>query len=82
MHALHFSINYRQWDPVSRQWEPNTSLDRQREFMDKFYLRCSHSYERPSMVDRGIQVNKKNHFYTNIYVDNSQLYDLGERESH
>ena len=48
------SINYREWD--GEGWVNNTSMERQREFLDKFYKRCSHSYERPSMVDRGIQI--------------------------
>ena len=61
--SRYFSINYRQWDSVCQQWEPNPSLARQREFLNKFYKRCSHSYERPSMVDRGIQVDKEITFY-------------------
>ena len=48
------SINFREWKDGA--WENNTKLDKQREFLDKFYKRCSHSYERPSMVDRGIQI--------------------------
>ena len=31
-------------------------MEKQRQFLAKFYKRCSHSYERPSMVDRGIQI--------------------------
>ena len=50
------AINFREWDVAGECWVNNTSLDKQREFLDKFYKRCSHSYERPSMVDRGIQV--------------------------
>ena len=49
------SINYREWDGEGK-WVNNTSMEKQREFLNKFYKRCSHSYERPSMVDRGIQI--------------------------
>ena len=31
-------------------------MKKQREFLDKFYKRCSHSYEMPTMTDRGIQI--------------------------
>ena len=31
-------------------------MEKQRQFIAKFYKRCSHSYERPYMVDRGIQI--------------------------
>ena len=31
-------------------------MKRQREFLSKLMKRCSHSYEKPSMVDRGIQI--------------------------
>jgi hypothetical protein len=34
----------------------NSSLEQQRNFVDKLYKRCSHSIEKPNMVDRGIQV--------------------------
>ena len=44
------------WDPVTRGWGRNTSMEKQRQFIAKFYKRCSHSYERPYMVDRGIQI--------------------------
>ena len=57
------AINFREWDVAGECWVNNTSLDKQREFLDKFYKRCSHSYERPSMVDRGIQVEKEITFY-------------------
>ena len=50
------SINFREWDNEAGEWVNNTSMEKQREFLDKFYKRCSHSYERPSMVDRGIQI--------------------------
>ena len=54
------SINYREWDSDGQcgagKWINNTSMEKQREFLNKFYKRCSHSYERPSMVDRGIQI--------------------------
>ena len=35
----------------------NSSLEEQQNFVEKLYKRCSHSIERPSMVDRGIQVS-------------------------
>ena len=50
------SVNFRVWDPETGAWVRNTSMERQREFINKFYKRCSHSYERPYMVDRGIQI--------------------------
>ena len=50
------SINIRTWCPKTNSWVNNKSVKKQREFLDKFYKRCSHSYEKPSMVDRGIQV--------------------------
>ena len=50
------SVNFRVWDPVTRGWGRNTSMEKQRQFIAKFYKRCSHSYERPYMVDRGIQI--------------------------
>ena len=50
------SINYRCWDKDSKVWVNNTCMKRQREFLSKLMKRCSHSYEKPSMVDRGIQV--------------------------
>ena len=50
------SVNFRVWDPEAGAWVRNTSMERQREFINKFYKRCSHSYERPYMVDRGIQI--------------------------
>ena len=50
------SINFREWNKETRTWINNTSMEKQREFLNKFYKRCSHSYERPSMVDRGIQI--------------------------
>jgi len=54
------SINFREWDSDGTcgggKWINNTSMEKQREFLNKFYKRCSHSYERPSMVDRGIQI--------------------------
>ena len=50
------SVNFRVWDPEAGGWMRNTSMERQREFINKFYKRCSHSYERPYMVDRGIQI--------------------------
>jgi HSP90 family molecular chaperone len=42
----------RRWNQESQCWENNKSLALQREFVKKFYKRCSHSFERPSMVDR------------------------------
>ena len=50
------SINIRYWDKKTNSWIKNKSVEKQKEFIDKFYKRCSHSYEKPSMVDRGIQV--------------------------
>ena len=50
------SINSRVWNSDSQSWEDNKSIATQREFMKKFYTRCSHSVERPSMIDRNIQV--------------------------
>ena len=62
------SINWRSWNREEGVWENNTSLKKQREFLDKCYARCSHSFEKPAMVDRGIKViinstvwNKKSH---------------------
>jgi hypothetical protein len=50
-HFNRFSRN-RRWNEKDGCWENNRSLDLQREFVRKFYKRCSHSFERPSMVDR------------------------------
>jgi len=50
------SVNMRYWDKDSEKWVNNKSIEKQKEFIDKFYKRCSHSYEKPTMVDRGIQV--------------------------
>ena len=48
------SINFRVWE--GGRWVDNTSMEKQRQFLDKFYQRCSHSYEKPCMTDRGIQI--------------------------
>merc|ERR1719397_2488603 len=50
------SINFRCWDSENKVWVNNTSMTQQREFLAKLMKRCSHSYEKPSMVDRGIQI--------------------------
>jgi len=50
------SINIRSWNSKTNSWDNNDSVKKQKDFIDKFYKRCSHSYEKPSMVDRGIQV--------------------------
>eukprot|EP00092_Neocalanus_flemingeri_P000078 GFUD01000080.1.p1 GENE.GFUD01000080.1~~GFUD01000080.1.p1 ORF type:complete len:1171 (-),score=266.56 GFUD01000080.1:163-3675(-) len=50
------SINIRYWDKKTNSWENNKNVAKQKDFINKFYKRCSHSYEKPSMVDRGIQV--------------------------
>ena len=48
------SINFREWK--DGRWINNASMEKQREFLAKLMKRCSHSYEKPSMVDRGIQI--------------------------
>ena len=50
------SVNFRQWDAKEKRWINNASMEDQREFLAKLMKRCSHSYEKPSMVDRGIQI--------------------------
>ena len=50
------SINFRQWDAEEERWINNASMEDQRKFLAKLMKRCSHSYEKPSMVDRGIQI--------------------------
>merc|ERR1719268_380474 len=50
------SLNTRKWNSKTNSWENNLSIKDQKDFINKFYKRCSHSYEKPSMVDRGIQV--------------------------
>ena len=50
------SINFREWDGENKSWINNASMERQRDFLAKLMKRCSHSYEKPSMVDRGIQI--------------------------
>ena len=50
------SINFRRWDAGEEKWVDNASMEDQRQFLAKLMKRCSHSYEKPSMVDRGIQV--------------------------
>ena len=37
-------------------WVMNSSLEKQRSFVEKLYQRCSHSIEKPTMVDKGVQV--------------------------
>eukprot|EP00092_Neocalanus_flemingeri_P013687 GFUD01014760.1.p1 GENE.GFUD01014760.1~~GFUD01014760.1.p1 ORF type:complete len:1163 (-),score=280.67 GFUD01014760.1:114-3602(-) len=84
------SINWRSWNRESGTWENNKSLQKQREFLDKFYMRCSHSFEKPAMVDRGIQVilnstvwNKKSHsgayknMKQNLGLDDEDEGDIG-----
>ena len=41
---------------MTGQWENNKDIAKQKLFIKKFYARCSHSIERPTMVDRGIEV--------------------------
>lgn len=50
------SANFRVWDNASESWKLNDDPSKQIQFIDSFYKRCSHSIEKPSMVDRGIQV--------------------------
>ena len=50
------SFNVRSWNVEKECWEPNKDVKLQRKFIQKFYKRCSHSFERPNMVDRGIQI--------------------------
>ena len=50
------SINCRSWNKRTDSWENNKSIKSQRDFLDKFYARCSHSVEKPAMVDKGIEV--------------------------
>ncbi|XP_023326537.1 uncharacterized protein LOC111699967 [Eurytemora carolleeae] len=50
------SLNVRKWNAELSVWENNTDCDLQRRFVKNFYKRCSHSFERPNMVDRGIQI--------------------------
>ena len=50
------SINFRWWDAEGQRWINNSSMAAQRQFLNKLMKRCSHSYEKPSMVDRGIQI--------------------------
>ena len=50
------SLNTRTWNKKTNTWDNNISVEKQKDFINKFYKRCSHSYEKPSMVDRGIQV--------------------------
>ena len=68
----------------------NKSIQTQRDFLDKFYSRCSHSVEKPAMVDKGIEVilnstvwGQKTHSgaYTNMKellgLDVSDKSDIG-----
>ena len=50
------SINFRRWDAEGKRWINNDSMEDQRKFLAKLMKRCSHSYEKPSLVDRGIQI--------------------------
>jgi len=50
------SANFRRWDSDSESWVYNSSIKEQRRFIDAFYKRCSHSMEKPSLVDRGVQI--------------------------
>ena len=79
------SLNWRWWNKEKGCWENNKCLKKQREFLNKFYIRCSHSFEKPAMVDRGIQVifnstvwNKKSHSgaYTSMKVKSHVLMKL------
>lgn len=49
-------INFRSWNREKSCWELNRNIKQQEKFVKKFYQRCSHSFEKPSMVDRGIQI--------------------------
>jgi len=48
--------NIRSWNKEKSAWDLNSDIKRQEKFVKKFYQRCSHSFEKPSMVDRGIQI--------------------------
>ena len=61
------SINFKGWDSDNMKWTYNTSMEKQREFLAKFYKRCSHSYEKPSMVDRGRYSNQ--HIFISIFPE-------------
>jgi len=50
------SANLRFWDGQTGGWKLNEDLSLQGKFLEAFYTRCSHSIEKPSMVDRGIQI--------------------------
>ena len=50
------TANLRFWDHKTGGWRLNEDLSLQSKFLEAFYTRCSHSIEKPSMVDRGIQI--------------------------
>ena len=52
------SINFRRWDAEGKRWINNASMGDQRKFLAKLMKRCSHSYEKPSLVEywRSIEV--------------------------
>jgi hypothetical protein len=51
------SVNFRTWDTQTGGWVMNSSLKKQQSFVEKLYHRCSHSIEKPSMADKGVQVS-------------------------
>jgi len=50
------SLNIREWNSETSEWQMNSSMEKQRDFHKKFIKRCGHCFEKPSMVDRGIQI--------------------------
>jgi hypothetical protein len=51
------SVNFRTWDTQKGGWVMNSCLKKQQSFVEKLYQRCSHSIEKPSMADKGVQVS-------------------------
>merc|ERR1719348_1723688 len=79
------SLNTRKWNPNTNSWENNLSIKNQKDFINKFYKRCSHSYEKPSMVDRGIQVILNSTIWTKnanggAYNDMKEALGLDEKD--
>ena len=50
------AVNCRSWNVETDSWDNNKEIATQRDFLEKFYVRCSHSVEKPSLVDKGIEV--------------------------
>ena len=80
------AVNCRSWNVETDSWDNNKEIATQRDFLEKFYVRCSHSVEKPSLVDKGIEVilnstvwGKKTH--SGAYCNMKKQLGLGEADN-